>query len=122
LGFGKSKIFLNIQKLRQERKEVENKINNRIKKISEIVNSYSEDGDAIEIISNHQYKLQVTEGDILIIKDTGSIFFKGLRLSTDYQMIKLILERQEEILSKFIEFNQRMIRMRSEISERYIKD
>ena len=108
--------------LREERIKVENKINNRIKKISEMVNSYSEEGDAIEIIANHQYKLQVVEGDILIIKDTGSVFFKDLRLSSDYQMIKLVLERQEEILSKFIEFNQRMVRMGSELGERYIKD
>lgn len=108
--------------MREERKKVESIINNRIKKISEMVNSYSEEGDAIEIISNHQYKLQVTTGDILIIKDTGSIFFKDLKLSTDYQLIKLILERQEEILSKFIEFNERMVRMGTEISERYIKD
>lgn len=75
-----------------------------------MVNSYSEEGNAIEIISKHQYKLQVTNGDILIIKDTRSVFFKDLKLSTDYQLIKLILERQEEILSKFIEFNERMIR------------
>lgn len=108
--------------MREERKKVENKINNRIKKISEMVNSYSEEGDAIEIISNHQYKLQVTNGDILIIKDTGSVFFKDLKLSTDYQLIKLILECQEEILSKFIEFNERMVRMGTEMSERYIKD
>lgn len=108
--------------MREERKKVENKINNRIKKISKMVNSYSEEGDAIEIISNHQYKLQVTNGDILIIKDTRSVFFKDLKLSTDYQLIKLILERQEEILSKFIEFNERMIRMGTEMSERYIKD
>lgn len=111
-----------LQNMREERKKVEDKINNRIKKISEMVNNYSEEGDFIEIISNHQYKLQVTDGDILIIKDTGSVFFKDLRLSTDYQMIKLVLERQEEILSKFIEFNQRMVRMGTEISERYIKD
>lgn len=111
-----------LRKLREERLEVENRIYNRINKISEIVNSYSGEGDAIEIIANHPYKLQVTEGDILIIKDTGSVSFKELKLSTDYQIIKLILERQEEILSKFIEFNQRMVRMGYELNERYIKD
>jgi hypothetical protein len=111
-----------IRKLREERLEVENRIYNRINKISEIVNSYSREGDAIEIIANHLYKLQVTEGDILVIKDTGSVLFKDLKLSTDYQIIKLILERQEEILSKFIEFNQRMIRMGTEISEKYIME
>jgi len=110
-----------LQKLREERLKVENEINNRIKKISEVINSYAQEGDFIEIISNHQYKLQVSEGDILFIKDTGSVFFRDLKLSTDYQVIKLILERQEEILNKFIEFNQRMVRMGTEISERYIK-
>ncbi|MGZ7048594.1 MAG: hypothetical protein ACXVHO_01170, partial [Methanobacterium sp.] len=91
-----------------------------LNKISEIVNSYS--GDAIEIISNHQYKLQLIDGCILIIKDTESVFFKDLKLSTNYGLIKLILERQEDILSKFIEFNERVIKMGTDISERYNKD
>ncbi|MGB9936240.1 MAG: hypothetical protein ACPK7O_00825 [Methanobacterium sp.] len=112
----------NILKLREERSAVENKIYNRINKISEVVNSYSRDGDSIEIISNHTYKLQVMDGDIIVIKETGPVPFKDLKLSTDYPVIKLILERQEEILSKFIEFNERMIRMGSEISRRYIKE
>ena len=111
-----------LQMLRKERSNIERRINNRIKKISEMVNSFSEDGDAIEIIANHQYKLLVADGDILIVKDNGSVFFKDLKLSTDYQLIKLILERQKEILSKFIEFNQRMVRMGTDISKKYIQD
>lgn len=111
-----------LQKLREERLKVENRIYNRINKISEIVNSYLEEGDEIEIIANHPYRLQVHDGDILVVKDTGSIFFKDLKISTDYQTVKLILERQEEILSKFIEFNQRMVRIGTELSEKYIKE
>lgn len=110
-----------LQKLHEERLIIENKIYDRIMKISDTVNSYSKEGDTIEIISNHQYTLQVTEGDILLIKDTGSIFFKDLKLSTDYAIIKLVLERQEEILSKFIELNERMIRIGNEINNKYIK-
>ncbi|WP_414469925.1 hypothetical protein [Methanobacterium sp. ACI-7] len=108
-------------KLHEERTAVENGIYDRIKMISEIVNSYSREGDTIEIISNHIYKFEVTNGDIVIIKETGPVPFKDLKLSTDYQVIKLILERQEEILSKFIEFNERMIRMGKEISKKYSK-
>ena len=57
----------------------------------------------------------------MIISDTNSVLFKDLKISTDYQMIRLILERREEILRKFIEFNERMIKMGKNISESYLK-
>ena len=111
-----------LQILREKRSNVEKRINDRIKRISEMVNSFSKEGDTIEIIANHQYKLVVTDNDILVIKDNGSVFFRDLKLSNDYQLIKLILERQKEILSKFIEFNQRMIKMGKNICDRYIQN
>lgn len=109
-------------KLHKERLEIENRIYAELNKIAEIVNSYTKEGDEIEIIANNSYKLQVANGDIRVIRDANSVFFRDLKISTDYQLIKLILERREEILSKFIEFNERMIKMGNEISERYIKN
>ena len=108
-------------KLHEERLEIENRIYAELNRIADIVNTYTKDGDEIEIIANNSYKLQVVEGDILIIRDTGSVLFKDLKISTEYQMIRLILERREEILRKFIEFNERMIKMGKNISESYLK-
>ena len=107
-------------KLHEERLEIENRIYSEINRISEIVNTYTKDGDEIEIIANTSYKLQVAEGDILIMMDTGSVFFRDLRISTEYQLVRLVLERREEILSKFIEFNERMIKMGKNITESYL--
>ncbi|MBI5679305.1 MAG: hypothetical protein HZC47_00175 [Methanobacterium sp.] len=114
-------MSVDLKKLREERLEIENQIYAELKKISQTINKFTEEGDAIEIIANHSYKLQVANGDILIIMDTGSIFFKDMRISTDFQLIKLVLERQDEIYNKFIEFNQRMVKIGKNISERYIK-
>lgn len=112
---------MNLKKLREERLEIENQIYAELKEISETINKFADEGDAIEIIANHSYKLQVSNGDILIIADAGEIFFKDMRISTDFQLIKLILERQDEIYNKFIEFNQRIVKIGKNISERYIK-
>ncbi|MGB9977768.1 hypothetical protein [Methanobacterium sp.] len=108
-------------KLHEERLEIENKIYAELNRISEIVNSYTKDGDEIEIIANSSYRLQVAEGDILVVRDTDSVFFRDLRISTEYQLVRLILERREEILSKFIEFNERMIKMGKNISKSYLE-
>ncbi len=110
-----------LRKLHEERLEIENKIYAELNRISKIVNSYTKDGDEIEIIANSSYKLQVAEGDILVLRDTDSVFFKDLRISTEYQLVRLILERREEILSKFIEFNERMIKMGKNISKSYLE-
>ena len=108
-------------KLHEERLEIENRIYAELNRISEIVNTYTKEGDEIEIISNNSYKLQVTDGDILVVRDTNPVFFRDLKISTEYQLVRLILERREEILSKFIEFNERMIKMGKNISESYLK-
>lgn len=108
-------------RLHEERLEIENKIYAELNRISEIVNSYTKEGDEIEIIANNSYKLQVADGDILVVMITDSIFFRDLKISTDYQLVRLILERREEILNKFIEFNERMIKMGKNISESYLK-
>ena len=110
-----------LRKLHEERLEIESKIYAELNRISEIVNSYTKEGDEIEIIANSSYRLQVAEGDILVIRDTGSVFFRDLRISTEYQLVRLVLERREEILSKFIEFNERMIKMGKNISETYLE-
>ena len=108
-------------KLHEERLEIENRIYSEINRISEIVNTYTKDGDEIEIIANSSYRMQVAEGDILVIRDTDSVFFRDLRISTEYQLVRLVLERREEILSKFIEFNERMIKMGKNISKTYLE-
>lgn len=108
-------------KLHEERLQIESRIYAELNRISEIVNTYTKEGDEIEIIANNSYKVQVADGDLMIIRDESSIFFRNLKISTDYQLVRLILERREEILSKFIEFNERMIKMGKNISESYLK-
>ena len=108
-------------KLHEERLKIENRIYVELNRISEIVNGYTKEGDEIEIIANTSYKLRVVEGDILVVRDTNSVFFKDLKISTEYQLVRLILERREEILNKFIEFNERMIKMGKNITESYLK-
>ncbi|OEC86412.1 MULTISPECIES: hypothetical protein [Methanobacterium] len=110
-----------LRKLHEERLEIESKIYAELNRISEIVNSYTKEGDEIEIIANSSYRLQVAEGDILVVRDTDSVFFRDLRISTEYQLVRLVLERREEILSKFIEFNERMIKMGKNISKSYLE-
>ncbi len=110
-----------LKKLHQERLQIENRIYAELNRISEIVNGYTKEGDEIEIIANNSYKLQVADGDIMVIMAENSIFFRDLKISTDYQLIRLILERREEILNKFIEFNERMIKMGKNISDSYLK-
>ena len=110
-----------LKKLHEERLEIESKIYAELNRIAKIVNSYTKDGDEIEIIANTSYRLRVVEGDILVVRDTGSVFFKDLRISTEYQLVRLVLERREEILSKFIEFNERMIKMGKNISRSYLE-
>lgn len=110
-----------LRKLHEERLEIESKIYAELNRISEIVNGYTKEGDEIEIIANSSYRLQVAEGDILVVRDTGSVFIRDLRISTEYQLVRLILERREEILSKFIEFNERMIKMGKNISKTYLE-
>ena len=108
-------------KLHEKRLKIENRIYAELNRISEIVNGYTKEGDEIEIIANTSYKLRVAEGDILVVRDTSSVFFKDLKISTEYQLVRLILERREEILNKFIEFNERMIKMGKNITESYLK-
>ena len=108
-------------KLHEERLEIENRIYAELNRISEIVNTYTKEGDEIEIIANNSYKLQIADGDIMVIRDDSSVFFRDLKISTDYQLIRLMLERREEILNKFIEFNERMVKMGKNISESYLK-
>ncbi len=110
-----------LKKLHEERLQIENKIYAELNRISEIVNSYTKEGDEIEIIANNSYKLQVADGDIMVIMDESSIFFRDLKISTDYQLVRLVLERREEILNKFIEFNERMIKMGKNISDSYLR-
>ncbi|MEN6291434.1 MAG: hypothetical protein ABFD07_05380 [Methanobacterium sp.] len=110
-----------LRKLHEERLEIESRIYAELNRIAEIVNSYTKDGDEIEIIANNSYRLRVAEGDILVVRDTDSVFFRDLRISTEYQLVRLILERREEILSKFIEFNERMIKMGKNISKSYLE-
>jgi len=110
-----------IIKLHEERLKIENRIYDELNRISEIVNSYTKEGDEIEIIANNSYRLQITDGDIRVIRDDNSVFVRDLKISTDYQLIRLMLERREEILNKFIEFNERMIKMGKNISESYLK-
>jgi len=109
-------------KLHEERLEIENRIYAELNRISKLVNSYTKEGDEIEIIANSSYKLQIIDGDIMVVMDTNSIFFRDLKISTDYQLIRLMLERREEILNKFIEFNERMIKMGKNISESYLNN
>ncbi len=108
-------------KLHEERLQMENRIYAELNRISEIVNSYTKDGDEIEIIANNSYRLQVADGDIMVIRAENSVFFRDLKIATEYQLIRLILERREEILNKFIEFNGRMIKMCKNISDSYLK-
>lgn len=108
-------------KLHKERLEIEDRIYAELNRISKIVNTYTKEGDEIEIIASTSYKFQVAGGDILASVGNDSIFFKDLKISTDYQLIRLILERREEILSKFIEFNERMIKMGKNITESYLE-
>ena len=114
-------MFEDLVKLHEERLEIESRIYAELNRISGIVNSYTKEGDEIEIIANNSYKLQVTDGDIMVVRaNTDPVFFRDLKISTEYQLVRLMLERREEILAKFIEFNERMIKMGKNINETYL--